>query len=216
MAKKQPTETLTARSRLLVATMSGLIVGIELALMGAGTYAPLAGWDVLAIVYITTTFAGVMRFDGAATKAHAGSENPGRAVGDLLVIVGSIASLVAVGLLIIHAGNSSGSAKAIDIFLGLGSVVVSWALVHTSFLLRYARLYYGNPEGGISFNQSEPPTYSDFAYLAFTLGMTFQVSDTNISNSAIRATILRHCLLSYLFGTVIIATTINTIVTLSS
>ena len=39
--------------------------------------------------------------------------------------------------------------------------------------------------------------------------MTFQVSDTNIQNGQIRATALRHMWLSYLFGTVIIATTIN-------
>jgi len=216
MTRTRSTKTLTARSRIVLATFSGLTVAIVLAVLGGGTYAPLAGWDVLALVYIATVFVGVMHFDGAVTKAHAVSENPGRAIGDLLVTVGSIASLVAVGLLIIHASSSTGSSKAIDISLGLGSVVVSWALLHTSFMLRYARMYYGKPEGGVSFNQSEPPTYMDFAYLAFTLGMTFQVSDTNISSSAIRATVLRHCLLSYLFGTVIIASTINTIVTLSS
>ena len=74
---------------------------------------------------------------------------------------------------------------------------------------RYARLYHLGPNGGIDFNQHAPPRYSDFAYLAFTIGMTFQVSDTNLQTAEIRATALRHALLSYLLGAVILATTIN-------
>ncbi len=83
-------------------------------------------------------------------------------------------------------------------------------MVHTIFTLRYAALYYrtGTP-GGIDFNQVAPPRYRDFAYVAFTLGMTFQVSDTDITDSEIRATALRHALLAYLFGTLVIAVTVN-------
>src|SRR5215210_5268718 len=105
------------------------------------------------------------------------------------------------------------SASVISLVTGLGivSVVLAWGMVHTVFTLRYARLYYGRPKGGIEFNQDEPPRYSDFAYLAFTVGMTFQVSDTNLKTEQIRATVLRQGLLSYMFGTVIIATTINLI-----
>jgi uncharacterized membrane protein len=118
-------------------------------------------------------------------------------------------------LLLIQASSASGPGKSFGIVLGLLSVVASWALVHTSFMLRYARLYYGNTEGGINFNDKISPTYSDFAYLAFTIGMTFQVSDSALETKEIRATALRHALLSYLFGTVIIATTINTLASLS-
>lgn len=87
--------------------------------------------------------------------------------------------------------------------------MLSWAVVHTTFVLRYTRLYYTGQDGGVDFNQPEPPAYLDFAYRAFTIGMTFQVSDTTIQAGAIRRTVLRHALLSYLFGTVIIATSIN-------
>ncbi|MDT5017597.1 MAG: hypothetical protein QOD39_3757, partial [Mycobacterium sp.] len=75
--------------------------------------------------------------------------------------------------------------------------------------LRYAMLFYSGPEGGVNFNQPSSPRYTDFAYLAFTIGMTFQVSDTDLRTPAFRATALRHALLSYLFGAVIVATTIN-------
>jgi len=94
-------------------------------------------------------------------------------------------------------------------------VAVSWLVVHTLFTLRYARLYHSTG-GGVDFNQDDPPRYLDFAYLAFTIGMTFQVSDTNLTSPAIRAAALRHALLSYLFGAVILATSVNFIVNLSN
>jgi uncharacterized membrane protein len=207
--------SITARSRLLTVAAIGLVVGLHLALTGRGKYAPLAGWDTAAILYVASILLTVLHFDAAQTKSHAVRENPGRAATDVLLVIGSVASLVAVGFLITQVNSASGVSKAVDIGLGLLSVVVSWALVHTSFLLRYARLYYGSPEGGIDFNEPSAPNYKDFAYLAFTIGMTFQVSDTNLKNKEIRATALRHALLSYLFGTVIIATTINTLASLS-
>jgi Protein of unknown function (DUF1345) len=93
--------------------------------------------------------------------------------------------------------------------VGVATVGLSWLVVHTVFRLRYALLYYTAHAGEIEFNQHSPPRYSDFAYLAFTLGMTFQVSDTDLQTPHIRATALRHALLSYLFGAVILATSIN-------
>jgi uncharacterized membrane protein len=81
-------------------------------------------------------------------------------------------------------------------------------MVHTIYTLRYADLYYTG-SGGIDFNQTDDPDYSDFAYLAFTIGMTYQVSDTNLQTKVIRHTALRHAMLSFVFGTAIIAMTIN-------
>ena len=95
------------------------------------------------------------------------------------------------------------------------SVVASWAVVHTVYMLRYARVYYTGPDGGANFHQDESPRYTDFAYLAFTVGMTFQVSDTELNAVAFRRNVLRHALLSYLFGTVIVALAINLVAGLS-
>jgi uncharacterized membrane protein len=89
------------------------------------------------------------------------------------------------------------------------AVVLSWGMVHTVFTARYARLYYTGTDGGIDFNSYDPPGYADFAYVAFTIGMTFQVSDTDLQTKAMRRTALRHALLSYLCGAVVIAVTIN-------
>lgn len=88
-------------------------------------------------------------------------------------------------------------------------VVLSWFVVHTLFAARYARIYYTGPDGGVNFNQPEPPRYSDFAYVAFTIGTTFQISDTNLTSNEMRRTVLRHSMVSYLFGAFIIAVTVN-------
>ena len=87
--------------------------------------------------------------------------------------------------------------------------------MHTLFTTRYARLYYTGSVGGVDFNDKHLPKYSDFAYLAFAIGIAFQVSATNLTNGVMRATALRHALLSYLFGVGIIATMINLVARLS-
>ena len=113
------------------------------------------------------------------------------------------------GMELFGAGSAPGNLKYIEAGLALVSVFVSWTLVHTVFTLKYARLYYSDMPGGIDFNGSGHPDYPDFAYLAFTIGMTFQVSDTNIQTKPIRRTALRHAWLSFPLGAVIIAACIN-------
>jgi len=127
---------------------------------------------------------------------------------------GRLASLVAVGVVLVAAGSAHSTKRGLLAGLAVASVALSWLLVHTLFTLRYARLYQSG-HGGVSFNQESPPCYMDFAYVAFTIGMTFQVSDTDIKSTTIRAAALQHALLSYLFGAVILATTVNFIVSLS-
>ena len=104
--------------------------------------------------------------------------------------------------------------KAYLIALGVASVAMSWATVHTVFMLRYARAYFHKPQGGVDFNEDDPPTYLDFAYLAVTIGMTFQVSDTDLTTKSVRRIATSHALLSYLFGAVIVALTINVVASL--
>jgi hypothetical protein len=100
----------------------------------------------------------------------------------------------------VKAANAMGGTKAYLLTVGMVSVVLAWGVVHTIFTLRYARIYYTGGDGGVDFNEKIPPDYTDFAYLAFTIGMTFQVSDTNLTSKSMRRTALRHALISYLFG----------------
>lgn len=189
---------------------AGIVAGVIAALLGAGRATPLIGWDVLALVFCGWVWSTVWPLDADATAAHAVRENPGRDVADLVVLGAAAASLIAVGGVLFHAGSAAGAVKYVEAGLALVSVFVSWTLVHTVFTLKYASLYYGGPEpGGISFNEPDAPQYSDFAYLAFTIGMTFQVSDTNIETKQIRRTALRHAWLTFPLVAVIIAASIN-------
>ena len=146
--------------------------------------------------------------DAAATRAHAAREDSGRAVADIVILAAALAGLGAVVLFLLG-GSKSGAGKDIQAAISVAGVAAAWATVHTLFATRYARLYYQTSPGGVDFNEDDPPRYSDFAYLAFTIGMTYQVSDTNLKTKQIRATALRHALLSYLLGVGIIAVTIN-------
>jgi len=196
------------RIKMAAALVAGLLVAIVAGLLNAWHYAIIAGWAAACLVYVTWVWFSVWRLDGPTTKKHATLEDPGRRTADLVLILAAVASVVAVVYILVDAKNLKGGAQLSVALLAIVSVALSWTLVHTLYALRYARMYYRSG-GGIDFNQKEEPQYSDFAYLSFTLGMTFQVSDTDISNSYIRRSILHHVLLSYLFGTVIVAATVN-------
>jgi len=199
----------SARTKLLVSFGAAVVGGGAAALAGAGRIAPLIGWDILALAYCGWVWSAVWRLDAESTENHAMREDPSRDLTDLVLLGAAIASLIAVGAVLFRAGAASGAAKYMEAGLAFASVFVSWTLVHTVFTLRYARLYYAGEAGGIDFNEADAPEYSDFAYLAFTIGMTFQVSDTNIKSKQIRRTALRHALMSFPLVAVIIATSIN-------
>ncbi len=100
------------------------------------------------------------------------------------------------------------------IALAVVSVVLAWASVHTVYVLRYARLYYGEPIGGIDFNGGDAPSYLDFSYVSLTVGMTSQVSDTSLTRPHLRRTAIHHAPLSYLFAAVVVALMINIVASL--
>jgi uncharacterized membrane protein len=173
--------------------------------------ATLIGWDFGAVFLMSWIWVAVGKLDAEDSRTHASREDPSLRLTELIVLAAGVALLAAVGLALIRAGNATGATKAYMIALGVLSVALSWGLVHTVFTLRYARSYYRQPVGGIDFNEGDPPTYLDFAYLALTIGMTFQVSDTNLTTKAIRRIALSHALLSYLFGAVVVALVINVV-----
>ena len=205
----------SARDRVITVLIIGIVAAVLTGALGPWKYAALVGWDVAAASLTAWTLVSISRMDAAATAAHANREDPSEPISDLLLLDASLASLVAVAVVLVAANSAHGSNRWLLAGLAVASVALSWLLIHTLFTLRYARLYHRGG-GGISFNQPDLPRYLDFAYLAFTIGMTFQVSDTDIQSSDIRATALRQALLSYLFGAVILATTVNFVVSLSS
>jgi uncharacterized membrane protein len=204
----------SARLEVLVPVPIGVAVAVTAALLHSPAVGLLLGWDTVAMLYIGWLAFVLLGRDAEQTARRATTTDPDRVATDVALLSAAVASLVAVGFVLIRAPHDGSSREFVQVGFGVVSVVVSWAMVHTLYTLRYAALYYGQPGGGIDFNSAETPTYRDFAYLAFTVGMTFQVSDTVLNSSALRRTVLRQALLSYLFGTGILATTINLVASL--
>jgi uncharacterized membrane protein len=204
----------TSGFRLAVALAMGLLAGAAGGARLGWALLPLIGWVVAALVFLLWTWSAVWPLDGPASERLSQREDPSTAVADVLLLATSVAAMLAVALVIFRASHS-GSGGAGRLSLGVAAVVCAWGVVHTVFTLAYARQYYLGAAGGIAFNQKAAPAYRDFAYLAFTVGMTFQVSDTNIEEPVMRSLVLRHALVSYLFGAVILAVTINLLAGLS-
>jgi uncharacterized membrane protein len=205
---------MVARLRLAIALACGIVAAVPIFLLTEWQVAALAGWDVTAIVFIGFIVLATRGKDAAATKAMATREDDSRSAAETVLVGASVFSLVGVGFALVAASGTTGLTKSGVSGLVVLSVLVSWASVHAVFTLRYARIYY-REGGGIDFHAgSVKPDFGDFLYVALTIGMTFQVSDTDLNSKAIRMTAVRHSLLSYLFGVVVFATTINVVATL--
>jgi uncharacterized membrane protein len=201
-----------AKRRTIAAVVAGVIVFVVALLLGADWPVALtSSWGVAALVIICVVWIRIYPMGAEQTKANARSEDFSRPTSDFAVLIASVASLGAIAYTVARAGNSHGATKGLLIALALAVVSLSWLTVHTLYLVRYGDQYYSDPIGGIEFNDDEPPDYRDFAYLALTIGMTFQVSDTTLKSKAMRRLAIRHALLSFLFVAVIGALTINTV-----
>lgn len=204
----------TLAIRLLVAAVLGGATALAVGHTIGWRFA-IAGWVVAASVYVGWTRLVLSGMDAERTCRYATREDPTRSVSELITMSASIASLGGVGY-VVAAGSRSGTGAVEAAVVGILTVAASWFVVHTVFTVHYARLYYSDEPGGINFHDPQPPRFHDFAYLAYTVGMTYQVSDTEIGLTSIRATVLRHALLSYLLGAVVLAVTINLIAGLGS
>jgi uncharacterized membrane protein len=187
-----------------ISTLAGTI-----ALGASWSVAVALGWVAAALLFMLSVWAVVFSMDAGATRRAARNEDASRPVADAALLCAAVASLVSVGFVLVSAHGHSGTTRGALIALAVATVTAAWAVVHTVFTLRYARLYYADPVGGIDFHTADRPDYRDLAYLALTIGMTFQVSDTDLNAKEIRRTAIKHALLSYLFGAVIIAIMIN-------
>jgi uncharacterized membrane protein len=176
--------------------------------------AVLVGWAAAAAVFLVWVWSTLREKDAGATAALAHEEDGSNAAGEPAIVGACVASLVAVAFTLAEAGRAHGGARAAITALAVASVLLAWAAIHTVYTLRYARLYYETPVGGIDFHADDPPDYLDLAYVALTIGMAYQVSDTDLSKRPIRRAAIHHALLSYLFGSVIVAIVINTVASL--
>ncbi len=206
----RPWQRAGALTHVVASASVGLAVGLVVGALHSARLGGLAGWIAAAVVFLTWTWASLWPMGAEHTRAVARREDPSRPIRDLVLLAVAVGSILAVAFVIVPAGSD----EWLAVSLGVVCIVVSWMVVHTVFMLAYARLYYAEPVGGLAFNEGDPPCYRDFAYVAFTVGMTFQVSDTAVQKTAIRMAVLRQALISFFFGAIIIAVTINIIAAL--
>jgi uncharacterized membrane protein len=196
--------------RLVIAAVVGVVAGLVLATVLPWRLAVLGAWDATALTFLLAVAPIILRADGPVTQRIAVREDMNRDVSRLLLLGASAASLVAVGFALGLARDERGAERILLVTMAAFTLFVSWTVVNTVFTLRYARLYYLGASDGIDFGErGRPPDYRDFAYLAFTIGMTYQVSDTTLRARGIRRTVLFHAVLSYVFGVVIVAAGVN-------
>jgi uncharacterized membrane protein len=191
---------------------AGGAVGAAVAINGGASWsvAALFAEDIAALVFLVWVWSTIARADAPATSRLARTEDTSRAAAEAVLLGAGAGSLLAVGFTLGQAGHAGPPGRGLLIAFAIGSVALAWLSVHTVYLLRYARDYYTSPPGGIDFH-GEAPDYVDFAYLALTIGMTFQISDTDIIDKHVRRAALHHALLSYVFGTVIVAITVSSV-----
>jgi uncharacterized membrane protein len=194
---------------LALSLVLGVVIVLPVSLLSTPLLGLLSGTATMGAVFVLAGVLALWPMTGDGTRRNAQREDYQPQVEELLVLVAALGSLVVIVLLLGLGHSTTRNAAAA---IGLVGVFLAWAMLHLMYAARYAHLYYGEPTGGIDFNNKEQPSYRDFLYFSYNIGMTYQVSDTAVSSTAIRAVILRHCLLSYVFGTVILATTINLVV----
>jgi uncharacterized membrane protein len=206
----------SGRTRVMGAAACGALAALVVAWFVPWQLTLLVAWDVTAAVVVATVWLSIGHFSAEQTKELATKEDDSRTGTHLLLLGAALVSLVGVVLAFLKANEGAHHEEVLLEAFGVFTIVCSWLLVHTVFALRYAHVYYTEPEGGIDFKSkgAERPDYIDFAYTAFTVGMTFQVSDTDVTRREMRRQVLQHALISFLFGAVILATTVNVIASL--
>lgn len=180
-------------------------------------YAPAVGWIVAAGIYLATTWWILFPMNADQTIAHVRKRQDGNpALSHAIVLAASLAGLAGVGYLL--AATSGDERHLGEALIGVLSVIASWFAIHTAFTLRYALLYFTDDNSEpISYHQDRyQPRYKDFAYMAFTVGMTYQVSDTDLASPRMRGSVLGQALVSFLLGAVVLASTINLVLELAN
>lgn len=164
----------------------------------------MAGFDIAALIFLAACLPLLKVADPAVIREHGASNDANRTMLLVLTAAVSIAILAAVAVETLVEGGLGLRTKALIV----GTLLVAWLFANTVYALHYAHMV-AIRQGGIDFPGVAPPLYADFVYFAFTLGMTFQTSDVNVTDKAIRNVVTLHCLAAFVFNLGILAFTIN-------
>jgi uncharacterized membrane protein len=206
-----------AHQRVLTAIVVGAVVVLSTLGLHRLPLQIIFTWNAFAFTIILLCWIRIVFADVRTVVRSAKLQDAGRTAIFLFVIAAACTSLFAVAFLLGTAKGLHGTALTGHILLAAGTVICSWFLVHTVFTMHYAHVYYRQAETGggiekghgLDFPGKREPDFLDFAYFSFVIGMTFQVSDVQITSRRIRRLALAHGMLSFAFNTVILAFAIN-------
>ncbi len=207
---------------ILIGIASGGVVAVAMIFFAPSWLAPMvrvvACYNAAVIAMLAWYWGTVLTTQNRQPRALAASDDPGRDVAFVL-------TLMAVGFGFVAAFAILGRGphdripphEAFVDVVGFGAVILGWVLINTIFTFRYAHLYYRDhdrdkqSDRGLAFPGNEDPDYLDFAYFAFVVGMTFQVSDVQVTSRVIRRFVLLHGFISFCYNTAILALVVNVV-----
>jgi uncharacterized membrane protein len=217
---------MTSRSRLLwriVASRPGLFIGsacgvLTLPLLPsglAGTTRAVLAWDVGVLAYLILAGTLFTTERAARMEADAEAQQEGEWTIFSLTLAAVVFSFIAIFGEFSGVKDADPAHKSMQVGLVAVTLFLSWLMTHTTFAFRYAHEYYSRSagrseiDGGLEFPDEKRPDYLDFMYFSLVLGMTFQVSDVQITSRKLRRMATVHGVLSFLFNTIILALTVN-------
>ena len=199
-----------AHPRLLISALVGGIVLVALPRSLPVATRMLIGWDVGIALYLAAVIVMMVRSPVDEIRLHSAAQDEGALTMLFLTIVAAVASLGAIFVELATVGPAL-PGYGLHVALAIGTVILSWAFIHTILALHYAYEFYGDDDcaGGLKFPDDDKPDYWDFIYFSFVIGMTFQVSDVAVTNKLLRRAVVAHGALAFFFTTAIVALTVN-------
>lgn len=171
-------------------------------------------WNGFTFAILVLLWITILTARSNEVKRIAAMQDTTRWITFIFVLVASFVSLFTVILVLRTLGNKE-TGYAYHVGFSILSVILSWNLIHTVFAVRYTHLYYNllteekntvkDLKGGLIFPTDTTPDYLELVYFSYTIGMTFQVSDIQITSRRIRHLALFHAALSFTYNTVILA-----------
>jgi uncharacterized membrane protein len=206
---------LKTRPRLIASLLVGLLVATFLPLEWAKANATrfLIAWNVAVILYLFLVAKMVAGSTPVSMQRRAITQAESQFVELILVLLATLAALIAIFVQLTIAKGLSGEAKSSQIALAALTILCAWLFIHTMFALHYAHDYFETKAHGmapgLTFPGTADPEYGDFFYCAFIIGTSGQTADVSFTNKTQRRIALVHSVLSFLFNTTMLAMTIN-------
>lgn len=202
-------------TRLITSILVGVLLAIAIPhdVVGNRITRILIGWNVSTWLYLLLAAIMMWRSTADTMRTRAKSQDEGKTLLLILVIITAIASLVAITAELLVAKEMSGFDRSVHVALVACTIVGSWAFTHTMFALHYAHDFYlsttARRDSGLNFPGTEHPDYADFLYFAAIIGTSGQTADVSFTSQHMRRIGTVHCVLAFFFNTTVLAFTIN-------